>query len=123
MEQQKTSEMEFCNLSYLEGMVGGKKHLILEIMDAFLAQIPEELKSINDAVNENDFSVIRRYAHTMKSSVSIMGISALTPVLQEMENLSALSSDMDRISQLNTQLNELCSDAIAEIVKARHKYL
>src|ERR1035437_6760875 len=93
----ETSVKNVCDLSYLSEMVGGKKQLIKEIMDVFLKQVPEELQSINDAVLKTDYAVIKRYAHTMKSTVSIMGISMLTPVLQEMEDLGATATRLEGI--------------------------
>src|SRR5438270_13860416 len=79
-----------CNFHYLTETMGGKKHLIKDIMDVFLKQVPEELQHMNDAVKNSDYAVVKSVAHTMKSSVSIMGISALTPLLQEIENLAAM---------------------------------
>jgi len=75
-----------CNLNYLSGLMGGKEHLIKKIMDTFLIQVKEELDSINDAILKKDYITIKNLAYTMKSSVSIMGISALIPILQEMED-------------------------------------
>src|ERR1700690_2153568 len=78
-----------CDLNYLTELMGNKNHLIIGIMDAFLMQVPEELKCIGDAIAKTDYAIIRSFAHTMKSSVSIMGISILTPILKEMEDLGS----------------------------------
>ena len=58
-------------------------------MDVFLEQVPEELTSIEKAITQMDYAVIKSFSHTMKSSVSIMGITVLSPILQEMEGLAA----------------------------------
>ncbi|OFY86164.1 MAG: hypothetical protein A3F72_06840 [Bacteroidetes bacterium RIFCSPLOWO2_12_FULL_35_15] len=110
-----------CNFNYLTEMVNGKKNLITEIMDTFLKQIPEDLKSINDAVVKKDYQHIRSLAHKMKSSVSIMGISSLTPVLQEMMDLGEKESDIEKIKELNQKLNLICKKAIEEIEKEKVK--
>ncbi len=109
-----------CDLKYLTETVGGKKNLILEIMDVFLKQVPEELEAINQAISKEDYATIKSFAHTMKSSVSIMGISTLLPVLQEMEDLAAgigHSGDhqISRILELNQKLVFICKQAIKEI--------
>ena len=114
-EQYNKIEEKVCNLNYLNEMMGGKKHLIIEIMDAFLKQVPEELQAIEDAINKTEYHIIKNFTHTMKSSVSIMGISVLTPVLQEMEDLGGKSENMERIKQLNEKLKVICSSAIKEI--------
>lgn len=106
-----------CNLNYLKEMMDGKKDLVKGIMDAFLEQVPEELICINNAVEKTDYAVIKKYAHTMQSTVSIMGIAVIKPILHEMEDLSAAAIDIEKIIELNQQLNLICEHAIREIEK------
>jgi len=115
-------ENKVCDLKYLHEMMGGKKLLIKEILDAFLEQIPGELKSINDAIGSVDYPIIKSIAHTMRSSVSIMGVAALTPILQEMEDLGGASKDIERINQLNERLIVICKQAVQEIEKEQIHY-
>ena len=58
----------------------------------------------------------------MRSSVSIMGISILAPVLQEMEN-AAKAGDMGKIKELDTKLNLICRQVIDEIEREKHNYI
>lgn len=104
-----------CNLNYLSGLMGGKEHLIKKIMDTFLIQVKEELTSINNAILKKDYATIKNLAHTMKSTISIMGISVLHPILQEMEDLGKNSTALERIIALNKQLNLICKQAFEEI--------
>ena len=112
-----------CNLNYLNEMMGGKKSLIKGIMEAFLLQIPEELQSIDEAILKEDFKTIKNFAHTMKSSVSVMGISVLTPILQEMEDLGSKSEKIERIKVLNHKLRSFCKQAIEEIEQEQLNYV
>ena len=112
-----------CNLNYLSDTMGGKKSLIKEIMDVFIKQVPEELQFINDAITKTDYKTIKSYAHTMKSTVSIMGISILIPILQKMEDLGARAADMEQIKELNKELTAICKQAIEEIEREKHNYV
>ena len=116
------SDVNLCNLKYLTDIMGGKKNLIKGIMDAFLLQMPEELVKINAAVENVDYPVIKNLAHTMKSSVSIMDIAIIIPVLQELETLASGNKSIERIRVLNTELNTICNQAIIEIEKQKHNY-
>jgi HPt (histidine-containing phosphotransfer) domain-containing protein len=111
-----------CDLNYLTEMMDNKKPLIGGIMDSFLQQIPEELQSINDAITKTDYAIIKSFAHTMKSSVSIMGIAILTPILKEMEDLGKTASGIERIKELSIQLNLICEQAIKEIETEKPNY-
>jgi HPt (histidine-containing phosphotransfer) domain-containing protein len=112
-----------CDFNYLTEMMGGKKHLIKGIMDAFLVQIPDELKSINDALGKVNFASVKNFAHTMKSSVSIMGVSILTPVLREMESMALAATDIEKLYELNQELTLICHLAIEEVEKEKEKYV
>ena len=121
--QKNSNGEKVCDLNYLTEMMGGKKSLIKEIMDVFLKQIPEELQSINDAITKTDYATIKKFAHTMKSSVSIMSVSILTPVLQEMEDLGARAIDIEQIKQLNQKLNLICKQALEEIEREKLNFV
>ena len=110
------------NLDYLNEMMGGKKHLVKGIIDVFLVQVPEELQTINDAIVKADYAIIKSFAHTMRSSVSMLGISILAPVLLEMENLGATATGIEKIKELNQKLNEISKQAIEEIEIAKLNY-
>lgn len=112
-----------CDISYLIGMVGGKKDLIREIMDAFLSQVSEDLPSINNAISKTDYLTINQVTHSMKSSASIMGISAIRPILEEMEALGTSATNIDRIIELNQKLNIIYRQAIEELEKEKLNYV
>ena len=112
-----------CDLSYLTELMEGKAKLIVGIMDAFLEQIPDELFHLKNAIMKTDYATIKNYAHTMKSSVSIMGISVLIPILQEMEDLGTNAISIKTIKELNKKLILLCNQAIEEIKKEKQKFI
>lgn len=117
-----TSGSKLCNISYLYETVGGKKHLINQIIDAFIKQVSEELQTINDAIDKSDYEIIKIISHTLGSSVSVMGIKVLGPVLHEMEDLGTSASGIERIKLLNHELNQICKQAFAEIERERDNY-
>ena len=110
------------NLKYVNEATGGKKSLIKEILDAFLSVVPEEMDLINIAVSETDYDTIKRIAHRMRSSVSIMGITELEPILKEMESLGNEAKCIDEIKQLNIRLNSICKKAFEEIRIEKENY-
>lgn len=112
-----------CDFNYLDEIMGGKQDLILEIIDVFLKQVPQELISLNDAIVLENFAAIKSISHTMKSSVSILGISILKPILQEMEDLGGVAKEIERIKTLYHELNKICKMALMEIEKKRLNYV
>ena len=114
---------DICNIRYLNEMVHGNKTLMREIIDEFRVQISEELKRINDAVENTNYQVIKNLAHTMKSTVSIMGVTILTPALNEMESLAKNANDIEKIKTLIISLNIICKQIIDEVESNKEKYV
>jgi HPt (histidine-containing phosphotransfer) domain-containing protein len=117
------SNSSVCDMKYLEEMTGMKPHLIGEIMDIFLTQIPEELEVLSRAIALTDYAQIKTTSHNMKSSVSVMGIISLAPLLHEMQALGEAHGDMARIRNLNQTLETICQLALIEIQKEKPNYI
>lgn len=113
---------KICNLNYISDTLGGKKNLIREILEAFIIQVPEELKNLNEAIFRSDYPDIRRAAHTMKSSVSLISVMELMNLLEEIENLGNQAASISEISALNSKLNCICKKALDEIEKELDNY-
>ena len=103
------------DLGYLSDTMGGNKQMIKEVMEVFLKRAPEELSKLNNAVLKTDYTNIKSTSHKMKSSVSIMGISALVSILNEMEGLAKQNINIEKIKSLNDNVNAIYKHAIQEI--------
>jgi HPt (histidine-containing phosphotransfer) domain-containing protein len=111
------------DLNYLSETMDGNKKMIREVMEVFLKQAPEELSKLNKAVDKMDYPSIKSLSHKMKSSVSIMGITALNEILAEMEELSKSGKDLEKIKTLNNEVNEIYKQGIEEIEKEIPNYV
>lgn len=111
------------NLDFLVSSMSGKNDVILEIIDIFLHDFPEDLAALKAVVEEVDYSFIKRYAHKMRSTVSVMGISDLETILIEMEGLSKAEKDIERIKQLYQTLNDKSKQAMEEVKLEKIKYV
>jgi len=103
------------DLSYLIKTMGSKKELIKGIIDASIKQLPLDLSDINNAVTKTDYAAIKEFTHKMKSSVSIVGISGLESVLEEMRILAATATGIEKIKELNLKLNSVLKQAMEEL--------
>lgn len=118
MSNEKVSDLE-----YLNQTMSGNKKLIKEIIDVFLKQAPEELSVIKKAIDSQNYAVIKKVAHTMKSTASIMGISSALPILKQMEELASSEQPLDKIRELNTEMTKMLEQAVEEVKSARQEYL
>jgi PAS domain S-box-containing protein len=122
-DQAESKKNKVVNLDFLIESIGSKKDVILEIIDVFLLQVPEDIQILNEAVTQIDYTRIKNYAHKMKSTTSLIGMHDVEVILVEMENLGANKKEIERIKILNKTLNELCKQAVDEMVQERLDYV
>jgi PAS domain S-box-containing protein len=111
------------NLDFLIKSMRGKKEVIRDTIDIYLAQMPEDSLILNDAVEKMDYSLIKRYAHRIKSTVSLMGIVEMEKILEELEELSAQKEDDEKIRLLHSVFVQLEKRAIEEINIEKLKFI
>ncbi len=111
------------NLDFLIRSMRGKKNVILETLNIFLEQVPEEIAAINEAVAASDYKSIRRASHRMKSTVSLVGITEMVKALEEMEMLATAAKSIEEITALNNSLVLLSVKASEEIRLEKNNYI
>lgn len=125
--RRRAGENNMCNFDYLNEAMGSRKNLIKGMIDVFLVQAPKDLQNIREAITKSDYALLKSSAHSMRSSVSIMGISVLVPVLLEMEELGGTLpspgvKQLEKLKELNSTLEITCRQAIGEIEKERYNF-
>lgn len=103
------------DLSLLVELMRGKKDAIKETLDIFIKQVNDDIPIILTAVEKQDYATIKNYAHRLKSSVSMMGINTLEQIFSEMESLSKVSMNIEKIAQLSQQMKAVFAVALVEI--------
>ena len=82
-----------------------------DIFEAFLDSYREEYDLLQKAIGEGDYSEVKRVAHKMKPTFSMVGLPELSTNLENLEKLGA-TGDGDEINKYNLQLTQLLSDRI-----------
>jgi PAS domain S-box-containing protein len=110
-----STENKICDLNYLIDIMQGKKDVIKETLDLITKQVPKDLLVINNAVERIDYLAIKQCSHKMKSAVTIVGITGVYSILDEIEILGESQKDIEKIKSLNQELNAICKKAMTEL--------
>ncbi len=91
----------------------GEPNLVIELIDLFLEDTPTRIRSLRQAITENDPIQLEHAAHALKSSTSNLGASQMTAYCQELEKLGRdnstigageilvkLEKDFEKVSKL-----------------------
>jgi signal transduction histidine kinase/DNA-binding NarL/FixJ family response regulator len=110
-------QYRYINLGYMREISMGNSEYEKAVTGQFIEVIPEDLAHIEEAWQKNNIAALRRVAHNMKTSISVMGLNeTLDPWLDQLEY-----GDLDETSFKNafSHLQLTCHAALEE---ARHFY-
>lgn len=113
--KQDLAHKKICNLNYLIGITRGNREKMKDLLVVFLEEIPQELNALTAAIQKTNYTLICDILHKIKCSFSILGITSLTSPVDEMKELSAIASGIEKIKQLNSLVNVVFRCAIEEI--------
>lgn len=109
--QRTLNGYQYINLEYMQEISGGDKEYEQTVTAQFLEIVPADLENMRNAWKEKDLPALRRLAHTMKTSVSVMGLnSALEDILDQIE----FSKDEMIIHENLEALLHYCGHALEE---------
>jgi signal transduction histidine kinase/DNA-binding response OmpR family regulator len=104
------------NIAYLNEIAKGKKSFVLEMINIFLSQTPEDLLDIESAINKNDFESIQYIAHRMKTSIRFVGLSGkIEESLDFLENEQGENISITQIQEHFEHIKNVCNKALEEL--------
>ncbi|HBE16987.1 MAG TPA: histidine kinase [Cyanobacteria bacterium UBA11149] len=87
-QPQTESILPAIDLTELKEMAGeGSREFILEIVSTYLEDTPQLLRSLQQGIDEGNRELLKRSAHSLKSSSALVGASALSEIGRELEFL------------------------------------
>ena len=95
-----------------------KDEILVEVVDHYLEEAPQLLRSLTEAVAKEEAVVLQRVAHTLKSTSAMLGATSLSQLCQKLEALSesicsanaptvSLASSVALVSQLETEYEKV----------------
>lgn len=104
------------NLDYLNELAKGDTAFIEEMISIFLEENPEEIKTLEAAIQESHFENIKSISHHMKSTIPFVGIDLLIGKdLLEIEKLASEKTGLDRIKISFENIKIVCEKAHNEL--------
>lgn len=92
------------DLTYLNQVFYGNESMVREIVQLFLQQSPELARTMTRCVRQSRWQELHPLAHKLKSSVTMLGMEALTPLVLEIERISKFGRDPSALPELVSRL-------------------
>lgn len=72
---------KYYDLTDVKEMAGGDEDFLKVIVQTFLEEIPPDVKSMNEAIDNGNPSLAYQYAHKMKPNLQLFGLDLMEQVL------------------------------------------
>ncbi len=95
-------------------MSRGNDSFVKQILIVFTEDAPKSVNIIRQGIQENQHENIRSQAHSLKSSIDLLGISGLKNVIREIEQLAKDGAPISQIEPLFATIDT----QIAEVMEA-----
>jgi len=105
----ETNNYQYIQLDYLKDVSAGNKNYEKDVTQKFLQAVPVALQQLEGAFQEGNTEAMKRIAHNLKTTISVMGLNdLLNPLLDEVE-----AGANDLRNTLN-KIMETCNQAMKE---------
>lgn len=111
------SQGKLYNLINLEEISGDSNEFISEMIRLFIEQSENTITGFNEALEQENFSIIRNLAHQIKPSIDNIKITSLMPVIREVEHLAEMESQVENLSSKIAEVNTGLKNVIFQLQK------
>jgi HPt (histidine-containing phosphotransfer) domain-containing protein len=73
------------NLTYLKEIANDDPELELQLIEIFVAQIPEFISNMKNFLQSGDLKMLGKEAHTAKSSILVFGMAKTSEILKKIQ--------------------------------------
>lgn len=115
-EPDKMNIEKLTDLSFLQKQTKNNGKIIKEMMQTFIAQIPEDLAALDAAINSGNFKAIYKITHSLKNTVPLFGLQKHTStLLNKMENLACAEAEIGTLGKIFVKIKAYCEQAVQEL--------
>ena len=84
--------------NYLLSQVGGNAALVIQLLDMFLADTPNQINELTGAVEQSNCTEVASLAHTLKGAALNLGINSFAAIAKQIE-MDAKSNNFESIKK------------------------
>ncbi len=103
------------SLDKINEMAEGDQDFIVSVVTVFLEEVPEDLESLEKALEENNYEQVYQLAHKIKPNVDLLGMEQTRAAALEMETLGKSESNMSEIKSIFPSLKADIHQVVAEL--------
>lgn len=101
------------DLSYLEEVTGGSSEMIVEMLQLFVNDTPDQLSNLERNVKDGDWDAVRAEAHKLKPTFQYVGMDDTHMLVAEVETKARNREQTERIPELIDSIKRNFNEAVS----------
>lgn len=104
--------LSLVNLEYLKENFGDDIEFQREMLTTFMETVPDEVDRLAGLVKNQEWNGVRKVAHSVKSSISLLGNRELSNIILKIEQAD---SQKDDVNELMVELRSMLAKVYQEV--------
>ena len=103
------------DLTMVESISGGDQVFIKKMVQLFVDTMPQNLNDLQQALKEQNWEMVGKHAHKMKSTIDSMGITSLKDDIRAVEAGGKTNTNLERLPVLIEKVATTLAQCITQI--------
>lgn len=103
------------DLSMIETISGGDQAFIKNMVQLFIDTMPQNLKDLEDTLKQENWEMVGKHAHKMKSTIDSMGISSLKDDIRAVEAGGKTKTNLENLPAIIGKISATLGNCITQI--------
>ena len=105
------------NLSKVHALSDDDNEFVMQIIDLFLTEIPEDLKEVKIGIEEKDYKKAHAFSHKIKPTLDLMGMNVAFEEILLVEAWAKKEGKRKEIKETYKSIKLQVDNAVKEITK------
>ena len=105
------------NLSKVHALSEGDEEFVMQIINLFLTEIPDDLKEVKDGIEEKNYKQAHAFAHKIKPTLDLMGMNVAFEEILMVEAWAKREGKRKEIKETYKSIKSQVENAMKEIHK------
>ena len=103
------------DLTMVESISGGDQGFIKKMLQLFIDTMPQNVGELQSALQQENWEMVGKHAHKMKSTIDSMGISELKEDIRAVESSGKNKTNLEKVPALVTKVADIIQKCIVQI--------
>jgi len=103
------------DLTMVESISGGDQGFIKKMVQLFVDTMPQNISELQSALQQENWEMVGKHAHKMKSTIDSMGITLLKEDIRAVESSGKNKTNLELVPELVSKVADIIQKCIMQL--------